>query len=355
MADLSVTLGTGLGRPDPDALGAIIAEGATAAARALRLAAPAPLTVGVTSGDVEDGPFRVTAGEVTITGSPTGLGTDATAVEVADLITGTICAQRAILCAATGTTDPGAIRLAGLGAAIPDAPMPAAGLDRACEQILAARTTPVLSVGTAADLPAAIDGQELSAKLDQLRQWILKYLGVPVPVIGVDVAGLAPGRIRVTLLDTPFEAGAAGKNATDAVLDTLRDVALANLPSLLTSRGVDLLLGSLARTDPWLVHALDHSRYDRIDLTGILRELLAAGLPVTGLRPVLERLVSLTGPVDAAAAWNTLTSLACAYYPADAGGEAAYQATASVVGPFTWQYSGHGGLAGITWPGAAVG
>lgn len=395
MADLEVVLSPAVrsladDRSSERALGDEIARRANLAARGLRLTEGGQLTVGVRNGEVENGQFQVTAGGVTIGGQPgaTPLPADAGVAEIGDAVAAAICLQRTVLCAAAGRTHPLTVRLARLGAGAPaDLDQATVGdADRACERMLAERSGRVLTVEVAHDLAAAIDARATAARIDSIRRWILQNWGVPVPEIPVDVADLPAGHVRVTLLDTPFaraarpappalpstqpgpagptaapeaepgesaetaESGESGETAesaaaaaTEAVMAALVEVAGVSVASLLTLRGTDLLLGALARTDPRLVSAVD-DRYTRTDITGILRELLLGGQPITGLRPILGRITVLLGGVATVPDDSLCASLACDYYRGEPGAEPSYAALANAIGPYNWHYTGHSGM-----------
>jgi hypothetical protein len=332
--------------PDAGAISDRIAADVTAAMRALGLVAAGgtPVAVRVSTGDTGEVPFRVTAGETAIAGQAGALRPDARPAEIADIVTATICTQRSVLWAASGHTDSLAQCLVSLGAAVPAAP-PEGDVARACEEALAARSKPVLSLAVSQDLAAATE--DLPARLDALRGKFFGYWGVPIPVIPVETRpGLPAGRVRVTLLDTPYQVtvpaddgraeGPAGGPA-EFIVEAVGNITASNIASLLTVGGVNLLLGGLARTEPWLVSVLD-ARHDRIDITGILRVLLSDGFAIRGLPPVLQRLAGLTGSMPPDTPAIMVLSPACAYYAGDDGAPS-YRAVARVIGPFASQYT----------------
>ena len=320
-----------------------VAEAVARAVKALRLPAEGPPSVDVSIGPVDEGPYSVTAGGMTFSGQPAALSASAGLTTVADTIAATICTERSILCAVTGLDDPGLQRLVRIGAAVPSAALQAGGVDRACEEVLAARTGPVLSVTVAADLAESAE-HVLPAELDAVRGEFFTYWGVPVPVIQVQASpAQRAGLTQVTLLDTPFVSATPSgtddrRPAVDAIRDTVRNIAASNIPSLLTARAVDLLLGALARTDPRLVGVL-RDRYDRVDITGVFRVLLTYQIPLKNLRPILDRLAGLQGGLNPGQSQAVVMPPTSRYFVGDPGATPGYVALANAAGPFAWQYT----------------
>ncbi len=332
----------GCGAPSTGLIRERITEAVARAARALRLPGGGAPTVEVSIGPVEQGPYAVTAGDITFIAQPTALVAGAGPVSVADTIAATICTERSILCAITGLTDPGLQRIVRIGAAVPSAPLSPVSPDRACEEVLAARTGPVLAVSVGADLDEATK-DALATALDATRREFFTYWGIPVPVIHIETGSdLHPGLMRLTLLDTPFAYAMppdvdGQQPVVDVIRDATRNIAASNVASLITVRGVDLLLGVFARTDPWLVGAL-RERYDRVDLTGVFRTMLTYQLPINGLRPILERLLSLQGGMDPGDVQTVVMTPTTRYFFGDPAA-GAYSSLANVSAASVWQYT----------------
>jgi hypothetical protein len=140
---------------------------------------------------------------------------------------------------------------------------------------------------------------------------------------------------------------------TDAIRDTVRNIAASNLTSLITAKGVDVLLAVYARTDPRLVGAL-RDRYETVDLTGVLRTMLSYQLPISGLRPILARLVGLQGGMPQGDAQTIVMTPTARYFVDDPSAAPSYRSLASAAGATPWQYTLRRSYAQELWQRAAA-